>query len=224
MRMLFKSLLAIAMATFSVVSLAGSPAPAAPPAPTRNGVYVDIAAGYASIDWSGFGIGSFNGYNAFDGQVNSNAHGSFTFGFDVGYQINNILAIEAAWYRLPEVKGQSDIVQPLPDLKLKSWLAYLALKFIVPLNQRFSVFGKAGLGYRSQDWDGNATGVFGFGDHDTNYFSGVFGAGVQYYFNNNLSVSAQYLYMLDKTNGNVSERVPSANLIVGTVSYIFPVV
>ena len=66
---------------------------------------------------------------------------------------------------------------------------------MVPFSNRFSFFLKTGLGYRPLDWSGNATGFAGFGDDDESYFSGVFAGGFQYYFNDNFSVSAQYLYM-----------------------------
>lgn len=229
MRLFFRSLLAIALAAFSVITFAGGPMPAeplvvAPPPIDRTGVYVDLGGGYASVDWGNFGVGSFNGYSALDGSVNHNRTGNYTFGFDVGYQINNFLGMEVGWFYLPQVKGNSDIFVSLPDLKLSSWMAYLALKILIPLSRHFDLIGKVGLGYRSLDWGGNAIGIFGFGDRNADYFTGLFGGGMQYWFDQNWSISAQYLYLLGRTSGGqVSRRAPSANLIVGTVAYIFAV-
>ena len=209
----------------SIAAFASGPAPEASPVPPqRSGVYVDLSAGYAAIDWGNFKLGPFNGYNTFGGSVNDNDTGGFTFGFDVGYQINNLLGLEVGWYYLPTVEGNSNIATSLPSLTLDSWLAYLALKVMVPFSNRFGLFLKTGLGYRSSDCRGSATSFFGFGTSNTDYFSGVFGGGFQYYFNDKLSVSAQYLYMLDKKSGDTIPRfAPSANIITASVGYIFSV-
>ncbi len=224
---LFKLFLCAVLATFSMTLFAAGSASkdhSAPIAAQRSGVYVDLSAGYAAVDWKDFGIGSFNGFSITRGIFKGNGTGGFSFGFDVGYQINNIMALDIGWYYLPTVKGYSNIFISNPSLKLDSWMAYLALKLIVPLSKHFDLWGKLGFGYRSLDWRGEATALPGFGDRDVDYFSGVFGAGLQYWLDQNWSLSAQYLYMLSHTSGaQISRRAPSANIIVGSVAYIFSV-
>ncbi|MCB1827959.1 MAG: outer membrane beta-barrel protein [Coxiellaceae bacterium] len=226
MRTLFKSLLAIFVISFSVIVLAGGPVPAPAPEPEVDaGVYVDLSVGYAAVNWAGFGQGAFDAYNpVVVGNVTHNRRGGVTAGFDVGYQINRYVAVEGGWYYLPSVHGNSDIVPGLTDLKLKTWLAYLGLKFMVRMSDSFDFFIKAGGAYRKQNFTGTAISVAGFGDASVNYVSGIVGAGLQWWLDDNWSLSAQYLYMLGRTNGTeVSRRAPGANLMVASVGYMFGV-
>jgi len=190
-----------------------------------TGVYVDLSAGYAAVDWAGFNQGSFNGYSSFAGLVTGNDQGGFTFGADSGYRINPYLSVEMGWYYLPIVTGFSDVSPNLPSLKVKSWLAYAGFKPTLPLSKgvrRFEVFAKGGVGYRSLSYSRAAPGATGFGDDNEHYLTGVLGGGIQYWFDQNWSITAQYLHLWGCTDGSfVSKQAPGVNLILGSVGCQF---
>lgn len=191
----------------------------------NTGVYVDLSAGYAAVNWSDFSQGAFDGYSARMGRVTNQGKGGFTAGVDTGYRINDYLGLEFAWYYLPQASGFSDITSSLPPLRVCSWLAYIALKPVLPLSKkskRVELFGKFGGAYRSLKYGRAASNVGGFGNRNNSYVSAVLGGGLQYWLDQNWSVSAQYLYMWRNTGGNsITQRAPGANLILGSVGYQF---
>ena len=192
---------------------------------TDNGdaaVYVDLSVGYAAVNWSGFGVGAFNGYTRNIGVVDHLQHGGMTAGFDVGYQINPYLAIEGGWYYLPPVRGRSDINASLPPLAVRSWMGYLGVKGVLPLSQQFHVFAKVAGAYRSLTYRRDAADVPGFGVNNNRYMTVAFGGGVEYAIDDNWSISAQYLGSLKKTGGDeVTKRSPAAHLFLASVGYRF---
>lgn len=231
MRTFFQSIVAASLFCVGAIAFAGGPAEPPPPEPVLNeGVYIDLAAGFASVDWVHFGQGSFDGYSVVMGtgtvgSVTSNGHGGFTYGFDAGYQVNKYFGIEGGWFDLPTVKGTSDVSVVLPSLRTSSWFAYLALKLIVPITDHFQAFAKVGGGYRSLKHSNTATTVPGFGPTSTNYISGVAGGGLQYWFGDHWTIAVQDLYMFKNTSGgSISRRAPGANLVLGSVGYRFGVV
>lgn len=221
-----KFIIAILSAFWMTVGLAGGPTELSPLPPEPidySGVYVDLAGGYAQVKWAGSTLGAFNNFSpTITGGPSSNGHGGATFGTDVGYQINKYLGLEGGWYYLPQVRGNSDIDPGLPPLIVKSWVAYLALKLMAPIWGKLYVFGKIGGSYRYLRYSDSASIVGGFGGQTNQFWSVMFATGLQYWFDQNWSVSLQYLHFPEHTGArNINRQAPTAHLIVGTVGYRF---
>jgi len=111
-------------------------------------------------------------------------------------------------------------------------LAYVAAKLSVPVMDHLNLFGKIGVGYRSLKNSFGGTTVnaalpaLGTSGH---YWAPVFGAGVQYDWNNWL-VGAQYLYVpgndavnYGNANFGAPDSAPEAHLYTGSIGYKFNV-
>lgn len=195
-----------------------------------SGVYVDLAAGYAGVKWSGATIGVLNGFStAITGGPTSNGDGSFSYGVDVGYQINRYLGFEFAWYYLPKVMGTSDVAAALPDVTIKTWVAYAALKVMVPIWGKLDVFAKIGPSYRYLRYSGQGSSNAGFGGQSDQYWKVMYAAGFQYWLNQNWVISLQYLQFpkyargdtANRTTPRVNRQAPTAHIYVATVGYKF---
>ena len=208
-------------------AFAGGPMPAAEPPPPPvdySGVYVDLSLGYAGVKWGDATFGVFNGYNsAIDGLTSTKqADGGLTFGGDAGYQINKYLGMELGWYYLPSVDGNSDVAAQLPEIRVQSWVAYLAFKVMAPIWGKLHLFGKVGGLYRSLRYKGIANTFSGFGGSTNQYWAVMFGAGLQYMLDQNWSISAQYLYFPEQVkNEKVTRQAPKAQLALFSVGYKF---
>jgi len=212
---------------FATATFAGGTVPDSnPPIPVPldySGVYVDMGLGYVNVDWSGSSIGAFNNFSAaVMGAATNNADGGFTFGGDIGYQINRYVGFEFGWYSLPKVTGLSDVTPMTPALILKSWLAYAALKGMIPISGKLDIFGKVGIAYRSLRYTGAASITSGFGGQINQFWSYVFGAGLQYWLSENWVVATQYLYFSDSSNTSfVTRQGPAANMVTLNLGYKF---
>ena len=226
----------IASIGLSTVSLAGGPEPVAMPAQEpifEPKVYIDAHVGYARVNWEEFGEDIFGSGDPFPfSSISSNGKGGFAGGVDLGYQFAENLALEAGWFYLPKAKGHTggnnnggDL-----DLRVSSWIAYIAAKLNVPIYERLEAFGKVGAVYRRLRWrDAGATALAGStpitgGFGNENYWSPMFAAGFQYKWSGGWIASAQYMRIPGRLKtGNLSRRSPAVNLFTGAVGYEFAV-
>lgn len=128
------------------------------------------------------------------GQTCSDSGTAFRFGG--GYQLNQNLAIEAGYTNVSEASKFTDTSSPGVTVSATAKVTAFQLGGvgILPLNEQFSVFAKAGLAHATTDISGTVTGLPGVtypsSSSKNNNFS--WGLGAQYNLNNKLAVRAQY--------------------------------
>ena len=209
-------------AAYAGGTVPGSNPPVAEPV-DYSGVYVDHGIGYAKVNWSTSTLGVFNNFNsAVIGITTSNGDGGFSFGGDVGYQINRYLGFEFGWFHLPKVKGNSDIAVTLPPLILKSWVAYAALKAMAPIWGKLDIFAKVGGSYRYLRFSDTASITTGFGGQNDQFWAVMFALGLQYWLDQNWVFAVQYLHFAESAHrSNVNLQAPAAHLMMATLGYKF---
>lgn len=209
-----KKLLTFTAATVAAlgvsVALAGGP-DVSQPAPTYAGVYVEGNVGYALRDWSDI-------YNT---TSNTNRIGGFSGGVDLGYQFNEYFSVEGGWVYLPEftgtaAAGSTAVANGLSAgrNKISSWALYGAGKVTVPVYDNTYVFGKAGFDYNRNEDSRTA------GTSNSNYWMPMFAAGAQYYFNPNLSMNVQYMFLPGNDHVN---QLRSGRAFMTPEAYVFTV-
>lgn len=242
-----KKLLVLGAAAFAVAgataAMAGGPDHMAMPSEPafQNSVYIEGHFGYDQSNWGSFnanGVIGTAGNSLYN--VTSNGKGGITGGADLGYNITQNIAVEGGWFYIPKVSGNGTATTvggisqtAATTATVKSWFAYVAAKLSVPVMENFDLFGKVGVAYRYQSYSGtytttltNAAGnLVGRGS----YWAPVFGAGLQYCWNNWL-FGAQYMYLPGNSavNGaNTSFGAPNAapeiNQYTGFLGYKFNV-
>jgi opacity protein-like surface antigen len=188
-----------------------------------SGVYVDFGLGYALVNWKDASTGAFNNFSpTVTGGTSSNGNGGFSFGVDVGYQINRYLGLEFGWYYLPKVKGNTDVMPALQPLTIKSWAAYLALKGMVPITRKLDIFVKVGPAYRYLRYSATGSTMSGFGSQSNQYWTLMAGAGLQYWLDENWVVAVQYIYIGHcAETAKITRQAPAANLVLVNLGYKF---
>ena len=227
--------------------LAGGPDHMAMPAEPafQNSVYLDLDLGYAQSDWSNFNASRLIGASGNSLYAPTSAgKGGFSVGADLGYNITRHIAVEGAWYYLPEVnaavtalgRNATNNIAAGNTTSAHSWLAYTAAKLSVPVADNVDLYGKVGVGYRALTYTFapgtpavvNADSLAGNG----HYWAPVFGTGVQYNWGAWM-LGAQYLYVPGNSSMNYStparnlggapNAAPEVNLYTGFLGYKFNV-
>ncbi|EKD92360.1 MAG: outer membrane protein [uncultured bacterium] len=240
-----KKLIILAAAGLAVVgasaAMAGGPDHMAmPSAPAfEPSVYLEGHFGYAGSNWgdyNGSGVMGTAGSSAFS--PSTNATGWLTAGADLGYNFTQNFALELGWFWLPNVSGGftswSSTASTNGGATVRSWFAYTAAKLSVPVIENLDLFGKIGVAYRNLSYSVPSTpaalqNVTG----DGGYWAPLFGAGIQYDWNNWL-IGAQYLYLPGNNsvnygapapfnNSGAPNAAPEANLYTGFLGYKFNV-
>lgn len=228
-------------------AMAGGPDHMAmPSAPAfQPNVYLEGHFGYTGVNWSGFNGSALMGTRgsaAFS--PNSHGHGWLTAGGDLGYSITQNIAAEAGWFWLPNVSGDSNGVNGIAanatgGLTVRSWFAYAAGKFSVPVVDHLDLFGKLGVAYRSLKYAFSVAppvgGTLRIVKGPGHYWAPLFGAGMQYDWSNWL-LGVQYLYLPGYSqvnyaipagtafsNGGAPNAAPPAHLFTGSLGYKFNV-
>jgi len=230
-----KKSLIIAAAGLACVSataaLAGGPEAA--PAFQPN-VYFEANFGYASADWTSWTdqqLGPWASNHVsytltnLGGAPGSNKDGGFTMGVDAGYQFTQNLSVEAAWYYLPKVSGNTN---GNGNVTVHNWMAYGAGKLSLPVMDSLDIFGKVGVGYRSLNYSGVNGNVATAYRGTAGYWAPVFGIGAKYLFTQNWSINAQWMFMPGYTgsavnNNSVAKQAPVLNLFTAGIGYQFAV-
>lgn len=177
-----------------------------------RGVYLDVNAGYAAMNWQ-----DFNPTRNFT--FNSNGRGGFTIGADTGYEYNRYFAFELGWYYLPQVKYRT---LNSADFKVRSWFAYFGFKVSLPVSRQFYFFGKLAATYRYIKFISSPVGVPPDGRHSL--WRPLGALGWRYYFGPNWSIVMQYMYLPGrKSSASGAVVSPAANIITLGYSYRFEV-
>lgn len=153
------------------------------------------------------------------GQTCSDSGTAFRFGG--GYQLNPNLALEASYLNIGEASKLIDTSTPGVTVNATAKVTAFQLGGvgILPLNEQFSVFAKAGVALATTDISGTVTGLpgvtFPSSSSKNNNFS--WGLGARYILNDKLAVRAQYedFGQVDG-NGTTKSKVTlmSAGLVV----------
>lgn len=200
-----KKILLLSAAGVAAVSMSAAMAggythePAAPAA--DNGYYIEGHLGYArqnyfdNIKWRTTGTAGVNGNN------NNNGRGGFAAGVDAGYKINRHFAVELGWFHLPDVNV---MLISQPSAYLKSWVLYLAGKYMMPLPWMNStdVFFKLGVAYRNATLPSAATAstAYNVTSGKSTYVRPMFATGLDYSFSDAWSGIIQYAYFMGANN------------------------
>ncbi len=182
-----------------------------------TGVYIQAGVGYA-LTYMSDRIGSF---------VNTtwkNHDGGFAYGGDLGYQFNNIFAIEAGGVGLPtstitfNSNGTSS--------KFKTWGAYLAAKMRVYLYQNTHMYAKAGLSYQQTTLSGS--GAITSTASKEHHYGMLLGFGTEYNFTPSFDMSLEYLRFPGRARNTATTTapmttsyVPDSNVMLLTLGYMF---
>lgn len=219
-----KKILLLGAAGVAAVSMSAAMAggfthePAAPMA--DSGYYVEGHLGYArqnyfdNENWRSGGTG----YNTASNN-NSNVRGGFAAGLDAGYKINRHFGVELGWFHLPDVDVSRTGVAPATYLK--SWVLYLAGKYMMPLPWMNStdVFFKLGAAYRKATLPTAAqaaTSGYGVSSGTSTFVRPMFATGLDYSFSDTWSGIIQYAYFMGARNSFPHSTANSGAL--GTVA------
>jgi len=176
------------------------------------GAYVNVDFGYAWIGDQTVITAPRVGVPA--ANVTTNGSG-FGWMADVGYQINDYIALEIGYIGLPD--SNSTGVSLFRDL----YGLYLAGKAIFQINELFNVYGKAGLARMAgtqgplaqpQEVGANTT---GFTNPDLVEYTGIFALGAGYNITRNITVNLQGTTTLK------SNPMPASYLLTLGLGYKF---
>lgn len=213
-KIVLTSFAAISAITFNAALAGGvdSPVPAEQPV-TYSGTYIDVNLGYGMRDWSDV--------QDFTGTSTSNINGGFTGNLDVGYQFNEYWSLELGGIYLPYFSetraGNTD--------DFYTWAAYGGVKLSVPLVQNLFGFGKVAAAYNDVEGNSNLVQVNAINRAgDSSYWEPLFAFGLQYYFNQNISINAQYTFLSGWGQQNAAQgRTPNLNSFTVGAGYKFAI-
>ena len=179
-----KTIIALAVASAALASVAFAGGYAAAPQQSASGAYVEGMVGGANRT-------NVPGVNKLKLDGAKHTNWGWTLGLDAGYQFNKALAAELGGFWVSkQTFGDED--------KTTNWLGYLAGRVNVPLMSQVDLFMKGGLGLNHESNSGSDAPA-----NDTG-FAPVFGVGLDYNINPNLYVSGQYLYVGDSWNSETA--------------------
>jgi len=128
------------------------------------------------------------------GASSSNDRSDTSLGFNVGYLVNRNFAIEGAYTRLGEFDYSAAASSPAADTitgKYKAHALSLSGVGILPLQQNWSVYGKAGLARTKTDLEASsATGAVAVGNSSDSRTGLLIGAGAMYDISRNVFARA----------------------------------
>ena len=242
-----KTKLIIAAAAVLGVSSAYAGGPemmAAPAAPSFTPFfYAEAGLGYAQTGYDDFynvegalsdlaiAAGAFSGINLSDVD---NKNGGMTYLGNFGYQFMPHLAFELGGGFLPEYKSTVSLEYDSSlstKAKIESWYAYGAARMNTNIiNDKTSLYGKAGLAYRSMKFKIDPVNEIGV-DESESFFAPIFGAGVSYSVRDNIYVAAEYdhiggtndlkTYTIDGLGSDLYVSAPDVNIFTGKLGYKF---
>jgi opacity protein-like surface antigen len=155
---------------------------------------------YGGIDLGrsrlGLGGGDFDNAlaNQGIGASSSNERSDTSLGFNVGYLVNRNFAIEGAYTRLGQFDYSAAVSSPAADTvsgKYKAHALSLSGVGILPLQQNWSIYGKAGLARTKADLEASsATGAVAAGNTSDSRTGLLIGAGAMYDLSRNVFARA----------------------------------
>ena len=174
--------------------------PAAPMA--DSGYYVEGHLGYArqnyrdARNWGQTGTASYSTAS----NNNSNVEGGFAAGLDAGYKINRHFGVELGWFHLPDVNVVAN--SSVAAAYLKSWVLYLAGKYMMPLPWMNStdVFFKLGAAYRKATIPAAVQTGYAVNSGSSTFVRPMFATGLDYSFSDTWSGIIQYAFFMGARN------------------------
>lgn len=203
-----KKILLLGAAGVAAVSMSAAMAGGMTHEPTApmadSGYYVEGHLGYArqnyfdNENWRSAGTNYATGSNN-----NSNVRGGFAAGLDAGYKINRHFGVELGWFHLPDVNLAAN--NSVAAAYLKSWVLYLAGKYMMPLPWMNStdVFFKLGAAYRKATIPAGpqaATTGYNTTSGSSTFVRPMFATGLDYSFSDTWSGIIQYAYFMGARN------------------------
>lgn len=158
-----------------------------------------------------------NSDNPFKGQDGANGLGA---GAQFGYQFNDYIAAEAGYTYFHNANGNWSDGFSSASATYKEQAASLDIKGIIPLNNCFNIYGKAGAAYVNarREVSGNFAGLFNFDASDTsNVIRPTYGIGVGYSITPNLETDLSFTRIQRLSNGSV----PNADITALGLTYFF---
>jgi OOP family OmpA-OmpF porin len=150
----------------------------------NNGIYLGGAAGWGDTYQSNVASelnGTHTNSSGFSGRV-----------FE-GYQFTENFGLEAGYTKFHDVNLNNDTIDL--DTKLKSYSVDVVGKGMVPLTNGFGLFGKLGVAYLNEAFDGSVTrdgDMFNAGASISKVLP-TFGAGVSYDINKNVVADVSWM-------------------------------
>lgn len=179
-------------------------------------VYIGGQAGWANSNWSDFS------------NLSADNSGT-TYGAKLGYQATRRFGVEIGGFLLPN--SDLGISGLEPTGTVKSWVAYAAGTFRLPLAYDGNLFlrGKVGGAYRNLEHEGELFAGVG----DGSYITAILGASLNYMFRSDTTlpiiVGIEYSNIFGSQdgwsqNGHINENgAPAAQIVTGTLSVAFKV-
>ena len=174
-----------------------------------NGYYVEGHVGYGSNDY--YNNNQWQAHSGVEGNNSGSVYGGFAGGLDLGYKINQNVAVELGWFHFPgvDVASTDNSGALLPSVYLTNWALYLAAKYMTPLPwiNNTNWFFKVGVEYRRADVSTtaivNGTSTLGISNGSSNYASAMFATGLDYSFTDVWSGIFQYAYFLSASQSEL---------------------
>lgn len=148
------------------------------------------------------------------------SHSHLAWAAHIGYQFNKYFAVESGYTSFGAVKlviPEADINANVVGKAYYSGVDLLA-KGILPINDQFSLFGKAGVVYLHSNVDVSASqsGVTVFGENDSSWTAAPeLGMGAAYNVTQNAAINVQAIHAFDEK--------PAVTAYLAGVSYKFAV-
>ncbi|HLB56845.1 MAG TPA: outer membrane beta-barrel protein [Coxiellaceae bacterium] len=179
------------------------------------GIFVSGNLGYGTSGYSK----SYYTNSVFGSQPTSYNDDAFAWAANAGYQFNRYLALEAGYISF----GQSKATSTLPATMTNTFGGFdAAAKGILPINNQFNVFAKAGVVDMHENVNlssGSVSANIGNG----NSWAPLLGVGTAYNINKNVALTVQddYAFQTHYKKSGTTYLMPSANAILGGVSFKF---
>jgi opacity protein-like surface antigen len=131
-----------------------------------------------------------------------------------GVDFSNNLGVEAGYVNFSKQDRHYDASSTgIPGgvtVNTKGYGAYVAAKYTVPINERFSAYGKLGLAHSQRKWGSDFGPAATYNDNDV-----YAGLGVQYNLNQNIAVVGEYENYGKRKDAGARAGVWSAGLKFG---------
>lgn len=207
--------------------------------PSAAGFYIEVNGGYSYRNWRDDGL--FQNYvtlaqlGIIPGSF-SNGQNGLTVGADLGYQVNDFIALETGWYDLPQMRytvATGNVVHAGNNILVQSWLFYFGGKLMVPIyRQKLFLFGKLAAAYlhNQASYTVALSNVVNGLNLPTsgNFWAPLFAAGVQYDITWSWAINMQYLFVEGNSHtpyGSLPTTLasPDTNLFTIGVAYKFAI-
>jgi OOP family OmpA-OmpF porin len=184
-----------------------------------------MSAGLACADsgfYVGVNLGMANTQSILDASSGTTSHTGLGLGALAGYQFNNYLSAELSYLSLAQYSSSANNSGASVSTTADNSFLTANVKGTLPLPNKFSVFGKFGLGYNfaSGSVNGSADGATASVSGNSNNFATLIGIGGAYNVMDNLSIYvANDYYMVSAPTVN-SGNTSSNNFGYGNVNYL----